>query len=197
MISANNSPANTSLLWAYVQPTPEVVQQLSADALPRVKLTGTGKMPVVDMRPKSVLPNGHPAVSGLPPKSPVYALVNKNNKKKSPVKQQPVHQHNYCNVSPLLGDIINKKDEVFQQVEPHQVYASVNKKHEYENTKGVMNNITKNENYLPMGPGAFQDEDLPLKPFDPLDYRKRNHDEIDPISLRLQVLYNFPIKRWR
>ena len=28
------------LLWAYVQPTPEVVQELSADSMPRVKLTG-------------------------------------------------------------------------------------------------------------------------------------------------------------
>ena len=28
------------LLWAYVQTSPETVQELSADAIPRVKLTG-------------------------------------------------------------------------------------------------------------------------------------------------------------
>ena len=32
------------------------------------------------------LASGHPTVSGLPPKSPVYALVNKLAKKKSPTK---------------------------------------------------------------------------------------------------------------
>merc|ERR1712008_656417 len=98
--------------------TPEVVQELSADSMPRVKLTGTGKMPVADMRNSQCgqmsmssgqltsgqlpsgqmasgqlssvqlngqhLASGHPTVSGLPPKSPLYALVNKVSKKKSP-----------------------------------------------------------------------------------------------------------------
>ena len=90
--------------------------------LPRVKLTGSGKMPVMDMRSQNIIhqnyqniPNYahlqgsdlgsnqksneapieveknhhtslnsgmHPAVVGLPPKSPVYAVVNKANKRK-------------------------------------------------------------------------------------------------------------------
>ena len=33
--------------------------------------------------------------------------------------------HNYCNVSPLLGDVINKKPELFQKVQPNQVFASI------------------------------------------------------------------------
>ena len=137
--------------------------------MPRVKLTGTGKMPVADMRNSQCgqmsmssgqlargqlpsgqmatgqlssvqlngqhLASGHPTVSGLPPKSPLYALVNKASKKKSPPtnnslppKKQPLLQtlqHNYCNVSPLLGDVINKKPELFQKVQPNQVFASI------------------------------------------------------------------------
>ena len=133
------------------------------------KLTGTGKMPVADMRNSQCgqmsmssgqlasgqlpsgqmatgqlssvqlngqhLASGHPTVSGLPPKSPLYALVNKASKKKSPPtntslppKKQPLLQtlqHNYCNVSPLLGDVINKKPELFQKVQPNQVFASI------------------------------------------------------------------------
>ena len=132
--------------------------------MPRVKLTGTGKMPVADMRNSQCgqmsmssgqlaggqmatgqlssvqlngqhLASGHPTVSGLPPKSPLYALVNKASKKKSPPtnislppKKQlllQTLQHNYCNVSPLLGDVINKKPELFQKVQPNQVFASI------------------------------------------------------------------------
>jgi hypothetical protein len=128
------------------------------------KLTGTGKMPVADMRNSQCgqmsmssgqlasgqmatgqlssvqlngqhLASGHPTVSGLPPKSPLYALVNKASKKKSPPtnnslppkKQHLLQtlQHNYCNVSPLLGDVINKKPELFQKVQPNQVFASI------------------------------------------------------------------------
>ena len=129
-----------------------------------LSLTGTGKMPVADMRNSQCgqmsmssgqlasgqmatgqlssvqlngqhLASGHPTVSGLPPKSPLYALVNKASKKKSPPtnnslppKKQPLLQtlqHNYCNVSPLLGDVINKKPELFQKVQPNQVFASI------------------------------------------------------------------------
>ena len=93
--------------------------------MPRVKLTGSGKMPVMDMRSNNILQNYenipkpindnspssfctsksqsnivtddsgklakhgsqntsglHPQVVGLPPKSPVYAVVNKANKRK-------------------------------------------------------------------------------------------------------------------
>ena len=35
-----SSQEQDKLLWAYVQTSPEVVQELSADAMPRVKLTG-------------------------------------------------------------------------------------------------------------------------------------------------------------
>ena len=87
--------------------------------LPRVKLTGSGKMPVMDIRSNNIVRNYtnvpysmeqsehmnnnkqqsthprdstgtsnsvggglHPPVTGLPPKSPVYAVINKANKSK-------------------------------------------------------------------------------------------------------------------
>jgi hypothetical protein len=92
--------------------------------MPRVKLTGNGRMPVMDMRSNNILQNYenipkpmndhgppsfctksqsnpvsedsgklvknsshntsglHPQLVGLPPKSPVYAVVNKANKRK-------------------------------------------------------------------------------------------------------------------
>ena len=92
--------------------------------MPRIKLTGSGKMPVMDMRSNNIVQNYanipqptndhcpapsctnsksrfvtedsgalvknsmqntsgiHPQVVGLPPKSPVYAVVNKANKRK-------------------------------------------------------------------------------------------------------------------
>ena len=207
----STSQKQDQLLWAFVQTTPEVVHELSADAMPRVKLTGSGKMPVVDMRKSQIstgnqmasgqvasgqmasgqLASGHPTVSGLPPKSPMYAIVNKAAKKKSPTtnnpspKKQPPHLHNYCNVSPLLGDVINKKPELFQQVQPNQVFACLNKNED--------NKTTKQDNYLQMTPAACSvpDDQLPLRPFEPLDYRNRkinvDDEPVDPISLRLQV----------
>ena len=77
-------------MWAYVKPTtPEKVQPTANEIVPKVKLTGTGKMPVMDMRSQSLKSQQsqhqyqnqqlitqqqqHPLVSGLPPKSPVYA----------------------------------------------------------------------------------------------------------------------------
>ena len=53
----STSQEQDKLLWAFVQTTPEVVHEFSSDAMPRVKLTGSGKMPVVDMR-KSQIPTG-------------------------------------------------------------------------------------------------------------------------------------------
>ena len=87
--------------------------------LPRVKLTGSGKMPVMDIRSNNIVQNYtnvpysleqsqyminhkqqsthsrestgnsnlvggglHPPVTGLPPKSPVYAVINKASKHK-------------------------------------------------------------------------------------------------------------------
>ena len=211
-----NGQHSQQFIWGYVQnEAPEVLEvSTQPNSMPRVKLTGTGKMPVVDMRSKNNLSSGHPTVSGLPPKSPVYALVNKTGKKKlnspvtsptrpkNPIPDQ-VHMHNYCNVSPLLGDII-KKPEIFSQVQPNQVYASINKnpepvmtqnqngsKHDYENTKPLLQIMGKSfeqDNYLPMGPS--NEDDLPIRPFDPMDYRnlkKIEDDPIDHISLRLQV----------
>ena len=154
---------NQTLVWACVQPnSPELVSQLSADSMPRVKLTGTGKMPVVDMR-KSLLNPTHPNVSGLPPKSPVYAAVNKVKKLTSPVKKaQPTHQHNYCNVSPLLGDVINKSADLFATVKPHQIFSSLEPVNSvvYENTKQVLSRL------------------------------EQSHEEIDPINLRLRELHD-------
>ena len=229
-------------MWTYMKPTtPEKVQiNSNNEMVPKVKLTGTGKMPVMDMRSQSLLkcqqqtesstlhpsvsglPTSvsglHPSVSGLPPKSPVYAAINKT-KKLSPVKKQPAplppgpaqqprlpqnqpaHLHNYCNVSPLLGDIINKKPEVFSQVQPEIVFnclknnkQSTNQKqqdqqkqqkHLYENTEPIFAHHDQNKmsNYLPMGPDSL--EDLPIRPFEPTNYSENQLEE--PLGMFLLI----------
>ena len=190
-------------MWTYMKPTsPERIQPTqNNEIMPKVKLTGTGKMPVMDMRSQSLknssqqqeshqqLQSQHPSVSGLPPKSPVYAAVNKA--KKSPTKkgQQfppagallPPHLHNYCNVSPLLGDVINKKPQLFSKVQPEQVFNCLNnvesqRKHLYENTKPLY----VNSDYLPMGPESY--EELPVKPFDPMDLSNKANNNNEPIG---------------
>ena len=207
------------------------------ELVPKVKLTGTGKMPVMDMRSQSLLKSQqqqtetqhlsvsglptsglHPPVSGLPPKSPVYAAVNKTKKLISPVKKQPLpepgaqqarlpqnqpaHLHNYCNVSPLLGDIINKKPEVFSQVQPEIVFnclknnkQSTNQdqqkqKHLYENTEPIFAHHDQNNmsNYLPMGPDSI--EDLPIRPFEPTNYSE-NMLEDEPLGTIEPLELNF------
>ena len=55
--------------------------------------------------------------------------------------------------------------------------------------------MTKNDNYVEMAPAHVSDDQLPLRPFEPIDYRNRKSvdidEPVDPISLRLQV--RFPI----
>ena len=55
--------------------------------------------------------------------------------------------------------------------------------------------MTKNDNYVEMAPAHVSDDQLPLRPFEPIDYRNRKSmdidEPVDPISLRLQV--QFPI----
>ena len=85
-----------------------------------MRLTGSGKMPVVDMS-GSGFPNGagggglapmDPSVKGLPPKSPVYAAVNKSRTKALPQSQTAKSAaaakayHNYCNLGPALRTAI-------------------------------------------------------------------------------------------
>ena len=213
-------------MWTYMKPTtPEKVQtsvnsNTTNEMVPKVKLTGTGKMPVMDMRSQSLLKcqqqessSLHPSVSGLPPKSPVYAAVNKT-KKLSPVKKQPAplppaqprlpqnqpaHLHNYCNVSPLLGDVINKKPELFSQVQPEIVFNCLKKqstnqkqpqqqkqqKHLYENTEPIFvaHHENKMSNYLPMGPDSL--DDLPIRPFEPTNYSENQLEE--PLGMFLLI----------
>ena len=49
----------------------------------------------------------------------------------------------------------------------------------------------KHDNYLEMAPTIVSEDQLPLRPFEPLDYRNRTSnivdEPVDPISLRLQV----------
>ena len=69
--------------------------------LPKMKLTGNGKMPVMDMRSYQEPQGLHPPVTGLPPKSPVYAVVNKVKKKPiTPMSGKPFP--NYMNVGPVM-----------------------------------------------------------------------------------------------
>ena len=53
--------------------------------------------------------------------------------------------------------------------------------------------MTKNDNYLEMAPAHVSDDQLPLRPFEPIDYRNRKSvdidEPVDPISLRLQVRF--------
>ena len=117
----------------------EIQQQL-----PRVKLTGSGKMPVMDMRSNNIIQNYgnvsqpvnyqnampsttfeanhvnkslvaqrsnhsqlaggiHPQVSGLPPKSPVYAVVNKANKRK--IETQSTTNSTSTSNQPARGEV--------------------------------------------------------------------------------------------
>ncbi len=126
-----------------------------------------------------------PNVSGLPPKSPVYAVVNKINKKKqqtqspqhtrlqqqqpqspqhSQQQQQPqnvgLQYHNYCNVAPLLGDVVKQSGNEFQ--------SNVNNAggHYYENSAAVLarlntdaplaNSASGMGDYIPMDSQMFQ-----------------------------------------
>ena len=53
--------------------------------------------------------------------------------------------------------------------------------------------MTKNDNYVEMAPAHVSDDQLPLRPFEPIDYRNRKSvdidEPVDPISLRLQVQF--------
>ena len=102
---------------------------------PRARLTGTGKMPVVDMS-SSAGPSSLPAAAaaepqsrsqGLPPKSPVYAAVNKSKKFQRP-------HHNYCNIGPSKADSMkggSQNGELLQGSNGHI----------YENTKSVLDRL--------------------------------------------------------
>ncbi len=238
----------------------------SMNNVQKVKLTGSGKMPVMDMRQQVVhrcqslppganhsnrqhpqqqqqqsqlmqqqqsqLLAGHPMVQGLPPKSPVYAVVNKQTGKRrvtSPTHQLTPkngaaqqcqgqragqqliaqHQHNYCNVAPQLGEIVNKQH--FQAINTNQVYACVNKtgkaqpisdQHYYENSKEARERLRHvgsadaANNYVNMDPtgSGFDKEStpLPLIPFETVDFQVIGADleGQDPISIRLKTLHD-------
>ena len=53
--------------------------------------------------------------------------------------------------------------------------------------------MTKNDNYVEMAPAHVSDDQLPLRPFEPIDYRNRKSvdidEPVDPISIRLQVRF--------
>lgn len=115
--------------------------------MPRVKLTGSGKMPVMDMKSNNIIHQNyhnvpqplsnselepgsktelnhtnqelseqgrnisftldagiHPQVVGLPPKSPVYAVVNKANKRKLE-KQAVSNLSGLVNSEPCRGEV--------------------------------------------------------------------------------------------
>ena len=115
--------------------------------MPRVKLTGSGKMPVMDMKSNNIIHQNyynipqptshpgaerssnidlnttneelvdpgksisnrldagvHPQVVGLPPKSPVYAVVNKANKRKIE-KQTVSNSSGLPNLEPYRGEV--------------------------------------------------------------------------------------------
>ena len=112
--------------------------------LPRFKLTGSGKMPVMDMRSNNIMQNYanvpqslnypdqtpynqvqlnptikdpvaqginkshlaggiHPPVVGLPPKSPVYAVVNKANKRQ--IEKTSNTNNMSSTTSPIKGEV--------------------------------------------------------------------------------------------
>ena len=123
-------------------PPPPQQQQLRSSA-PRVRLTGSGKMPVVDM---STNGGGHPgdggrsAPVGLPPKSPIYASVNKAKAAAAAATRNPQRRqlqqtklHNYCNVGPPVADLLHLQDE--------KPTAS----HVYENSRAVLQRLSAKE----------------------------------------------------
>ena len=165
---------------------------------PRARLTGTGKMPVVDMSssagPSSLPAAAEPRCQGLPPKSPVYAAVNKNKKLQRP-------HHNYCNIEPnkadptkgesgkgaLLqgsnGHIYENTRSVLDRLHLEQQRRAVDLLPNYQNldfSKSRNKEQPKEGNYLMMNPvGLRRGErtsysydnltELPLIPFQPMD----------------------------
>lgn len=144
---------------------------------PRIKLTGTGKMPVVDMSEgfaqTSNVPNKQMLKVNQNDQSPVYAMVNKGTKAKT-------KQHNYCNIGPSLGDIVHEQGPLYENTKtilrPKGVNlppSSMSMCHNYENTDNFLG-IDVAANYVPMFPKTSPDcgdlASLPLIPFQPLNY---------------------------
>ncbi len=115
------------------------------------------------------------------PKSPVYAVVNKTAKNRSVDDDEGApkassvmgsskiqHQHNYCNIGPSLGDVVNRSEEQIWSRSGDQMY---------ENTKNVLQrlqleqDLERGEEYLSrfsVHPAAKEPE-LPFIPFQPPD----------------------------
>ena len=122
--------------------------------------------------------------------------------------------HNYCNVAPLLGDVVKQSgNEYLEILNSHQNQPPAdtdpacqpNGDHYYENTAAVLSRL-KDEgkssslgDYIVMEPKAFQvgsaKTEMPLIPFEPLKYVGGKNGEIsvppkyetiDPISQKLR-----------
>ncbi|TRY81230.1 hypothetical protein TCAL_10448 [Tigriopus californicus] len=155
----------------------ENTETLDAKA-PRIKLTGTGKMPVVDMSEgflhASSVANNQILQQKHHSQSPVYATVNKGTKAKT-------IQPNYCNIGPSLGDVVHEQGPLYENTKTilrpkganHPAATMAAASHNYENTDNFLG-IDVAANYVPMFPKASQDcadlPSLPLIPFQPLNY---------------------------
>ena len=160
-VRAPNGQVEHDMMWSCVSKNPMVKEDANGH-IPKLRLTGSGKMPVMDMRKleshDTVIQGGlmHPPVAGLPPKSPVYAVVNKVNKKKVKPPEKPFH--NYCNVDPAINHTI----EPMRQA-PTSPY--------YENSGQVLSRLRRME--------AEEAADFPnYVEMDPVDH----HNSLPPIS---------------
>ena len=139
--------------------------------IPKLKLTGSGKMPVMDMRNPE-----HSVVTGLPPKSPVYAVVNKASKRKIKTNSQA---HNYCNIEP--NDNIGATGKPPAREPPTEPF--------YENSREVLDRMFQDDlpNYVEMEPKEFRCPNVnsPLDSVFICESRSSN-GSIDPINQRLR-----------
>ena len=120
--------------------------------------------------------------------------------------------HNYCNIAPLLGDVVKQSGSEYHQtclINPHSDQALdagsdnlSNGGHYYENSSAVLarlNDTAKTSgmgDYIPMDPKIFQTNcespEMPLVPFEPFKCNGKSvqpppkYDVIDPISQKLQ-----------
>ena len=188
VIKLVSAAAQNSYSWQCVSDGESPASSLRMSA-PRARLTGTGKMPVVDMSaPPAAGPSSLPVTGsqGLPPpKSPVYAAVNK-------CKKTPKPHHNYCNIEPNMrggpgngngGHVYENTKSVLDRLHLEQQRRAVDLPPNYQNldfSRGRnRQEQARDGNYLMMNPVGSKGErtsysytnltELPLIPFQPND----------------------------
>ena len=185
----------------------------------KVKLTGTGKMPVQDFsRGKNQLNLTPPKAQETSSTSPVYAVVNKAAKKGAAANGDDQQQPNYCNVNPKTGEVDIGPNYV--NLEPVMMKKSVTQQSKVQSspsppppppTPPPPNPLSPDyddsfmplppeANYMPMFPANYDADkrkyvftdisELPLIPFQPFNEEQcRLSMNCDSISRRFREVH--------